>query len=78
MSPFIMFILGFIFGFLIATILINFINKKKQHYKCNGSIVMHGDELYLCLTHEDKKAFETCHYATLKLVREKFHGFSET
>lgn len=78
MNLFIIFILGFVFGFLIGMILTNFVNEKKQYYKCNGSIVMHGDELYLCLTREDKKAFETCRYATIRLQREKFSGFSET
>lgn len=78
MSPLAIFIIGFIFGFLIGIFLTNFLCEKKQHYKCNGSIVMHGDELYLCLTHEDKKAFENCCYATIRLEREKFSGFNET
>jgi hypothetical protein len=78
MSPIVVFVIGFIVGLLIGIVLSNFVNEKRQHYKCNGSIVMHGDELYLCLTHEDKKAFETCRYATIRLEREKFHGFNET
>ena len=78
MSPIGMFILGFIFGFIVGILLSNFVYEKRQHYKCNGSIVMHGDELYLCLTHEDKKAFESCRYATIRLEREKFRGFNET
>ena len=78
MNPNVMFIISFIFGLFIGMIITNFVNEKKQHYKCNGSIVMHGDEMYLCLTHEDKKAFETCRYATIRLEREKFRGFNET
>lgn len=78
MSPIVMFFLGFIAGLLVGIVVTVFVNEKRQYYKCNGSIVMHGDELYLCLTHEDKKAFETCRYATIRLEREKFHGFSET
>ena len=78
MSPIVMFVLGFIAGFLLGVVIAVFVNEKRQYYKCNGSIVMHEDELYLCLTHEDKKAFETCRYATIRLEREKFNGFSET
>ena len=78
MNPFIIFILGFIFGLLVGIVITAFVNEKRQYYKCNGSIVMHGDELYLCLTYEDKKAFETCRYATIRLEREKFRGFNET
>lgn len=72
----ILFICGFISGLLIATLVLIFKNKTKT-YQCNGSIVMHEDELYLCLTKEDKKAFETARFATLRLEREKFNGFSE-
>jgi hypothetical protein len=78
MSPIVVFVIGFIVGLLIGIVLSEFVYEKRQHYKCNGSIVMHGDELYLCLTHEDKKAFESCRYATIRLEREKFRGFNET
>ena len=78
MSPIGMFILGFIVGLLVGVVITEFVSDKRRNYKCNGSIVMHGDELYLCLTHEDKKAFESCRYATIRLEREKFRGFNET
>ena len=73
----ILFICGFISGLLIGVLILIFSNKRKS-YQCNGSIVMHEDELYLCLTVEDKKAFETARFATLRLEREKFRGFNET
>ena len=50
----ILFICGFISGLLIGVLILIFSNKRKS-YQCNGSIVMHEDELYLCLTVEDKK-----------------------
>ena len=68
--------IGIVIGFMIG-LTCALIKDKKTHI-CNGSIVMHGDELYLCLTAEDKEAFETASFATLRLEREKFNGFSET
>ena len=46
-------------------------------YDCEGEIIMHENELYLAITEKDKEALETKKYATLRLVREKFNGFSE-
>ena len=77
MSSFMLFIVIFSCS-LFCSIVSVLIWEKKHLYDCKGSIVMHGDEIYLCLTHEDKKAFESCHYATIRLEREKFHGFNET
>ena len=72
-----LFFCGFITGVLIASLVWMFASRKKT-YQCNGSIVMHDDELYLCLTKEDKDAFEHADFATIRLQREKFRGFSET
>lgn len=72
-----LFICGFIIGAILASLVWMFASRKKT-YKCNGSIVMNRDELYLCLTKEDKDAFEHADFATLRLQREKFSGFSET
>ena len=61
-------------GYATATIICWF--TWRPHH-CDGEIVMHGDELYLAITEEDKEALETKKFATLRLVREKFNGFSE-
>ena len=69
--------IGMAIGFIVSTacyVIYILINKP---FNCDGEIVMHGDELYLAITEEDKEAFEKHRYATLKLVREKFSGFSE-
>ena len=39
---------------------------------------MYEDQVYLSLTKEDMDAFERAKFATLRLQREKFKGFSET
>ena len=72
----VLFLLGLIVGLVLGVVIL--LIHDKQHYQCNGSIVLYGNEAYLCLTREDIKAFENKCYATLRLEREKFHGFSET
>lgn len=47
-------------------------------HECKGTIVMYEDQVYLSLTKEDMDAFEHARFATLRLQREKFKGFSET
>ena len=47
-------------------------------HECHGTIVMYEDQVYLSLTKEDIYALEHKRFATLRLQREKFKGFSET
>jgi len=63
----------FLLGVFVATVLMFWAYKP---YDCDGDIVMHGDEIYLALSEEDKKALESKHMVILRLVREKFNGFS--
>ena len=71
------FALGFCIGVALA-IIFHLIAKKRSTYECDGSIIMSEDEMYLCLTSQDKAAFLNHDFAKIRLQREKFRGFSET
>lgn len=70
-------VLGVSIGFILSTLCYVVYIIATSPYKADGEIVMHEDELYLAISEKDKDAFQKKHYATLKLVREKFRGFNE-
>ena len=70
------FLVGLILGFVISLICYITYLAFMNPYKCDGEIVMHGDEMYLAISDEDKEAFQKNRYATLKLVRKDFKGFN--
>ena len=71
------FTIGLGIGFAISSICYLVYIFITNPYLADGEIVMHGDEMYLAISEKDKEAFQKKHYATLKLVREKFRGFNE-
>ena len=63
---------------LLSSILSVLAWERRMLHECKGTIVMYEDQVYLSLTKEDMDAFERAKFATLRLQREKFKGFSET
>ena len=76
MSALIAFLVAFV-CVLIGGIAAIVIFESKMIHNCNGMIIMNGDSIYLALSEEDKEAFKTKRYATLRLHREEFRGFNE-
>ena len=76
MSGMVLFLCAFACS-MISSIISVCLWERRCLHDCNGVIIMHEDEVYLSLTKEDMEAFQKAHYATIKLQRENFKGFSE-
>lgn len=76
MNILVMFLISFISA-LAGGILCTLIFDAKLIHDCTGMIVMSEDEMYLALSDEDKEAFKSKSFVTLRLKREKFSGFNE-